>query len=240
MSVLKKWIRFCIGIIVGVIATLSYQEISSEKERSSFPIIEREGYTLAYDTRGKIPLWTCEHLTLESLSKNADRTGIQFYEDEEIYKPHRSLLKDYAKSGFDRGHIVPAGDVRYSETALRETFSLSNICPQHSKFNRGIWKKLEEHVRSLVKEGEVLEVISGPLFLSHEGEDGKRLISYQVIGESEIAVPTHFFKVIQNGNESWSYVIPNEPSSEELDHYQFPIEKLEKISGIRFNIEASH
>ena len=165
--------------------------------------------------------------------KNVERAGTSFKEDPDLYKLHRSCLADYRKSGFDRGHIVPAGDERFSKTALSETFYLSNICPQHPQFNRGLWSKLENHLRSLVKTHGPLEVVTGPLFLSHE-EKGKRFVTYQVIGKSEVAVPTHFFKVAFAKDEIWAYLMPNAPSSKPLEDYRFPIDKLEKISGIRF------
>lgn len=233
MSVIKKSIRFFVGIVVGIISAVSYQQWDKKLELTGFPYLEKKGYTLVYDTRGKIPFWAYEHLTEESLQKNADRKGVHFHEDMEIYKPHQSCIKDYSKSGFDRGHIVPAGDGSFSKEALEETFSLSNICPQHPQFNRGVWKKLEEHIRTLVKQEGSLKVVSGPLFLPHE-KDGKRFVTFQVIGENEVAVPTHFFKVVQTSKETWAYVIPNGPAAEDIDSFRYPIDKLEKISGIRF------
>ncbi len=233
MSVMKKSLGFSVGIVVGIATAVSYQQWDKKLEPTGFPYLEKKGYTLVYDTRGKIPFWTHEHLTEKSLQKNVDRKGVQFHEDMEIYKPHRSCIKDYSKSGFDRGHIVPAGDESSSKEALEETFSLSNICPQHPLFNRGVWKKLEAHIRTLVKQEGALEVVSGPLFLSHE-ENGKRFVTFQVIGENEVAVPTHFFKVVQTSKETWAYVIPNVPATGDLDSFRYPVDKLEKISGIRF------
>ncbi|MCP5503785.1 MAG: DNA/RNA non-specific endonuclease [Chlamydiales bacterium] len=233
MYKIKKGLGFAIGAVVGAASVFSYQELDKKLQPTTFPILEREGYTLAYDTRGKIPFWTHEHLTKESLVKTAERSGMSFREDPDLYTRHRSSLSDYQKSGFDRGHIVPAGDERFSKVALAETFYLSNICPQHPQFNRGLWNQLENHLRSLVKTHGPLEVVSGPLFLSHE-EEGKKFVTYQVIGENEVAVPTHFFKVILSKEEVWAYVIPNQPIKGSLEDYRFPIEKLEKISGICF------
>lgn len=233
---MKRWkqtIGFLVGVVVGALSVIGYQELSHELKPMALPVIERKGYTVAYDTRGKIPYWTHEHLTAESLQKLAKREDASFQEDPDVYRPHRSCLADYKKSGFDRGHIVPAGDEGFSKEALQETFYLSNICPQHPKFNRGIWKALEEHVRTLVKTVGPVEVVSGPLFLSHE-EGEKRFVTYEVIGKNEVAVPTHFFKVIKTEEKRWAYVLPNKPLVGKLDDFVFPIERLEKISGIRF------
>ena len=233
MRLMRKGLSFAVGAVVGVASVFSYQELDKKLQPSTFPVFERQGYTIAYDTRGKIPFWTHEHLTKESLVKNTERSGMVFREDPDLYEKHRSTLSDYQKSGFDRGHIVPAGDERFSKEALAETFYLSNICPQHPQFNRGLWNKLENHLRSLVKTHGPLEVVTGPLFLSHEEKD-KKFVTYQVIGENEVAVPTHFFKVVLSKDEVWAYVIPNQPETGALDEYRFSVDKLEKISGICF------
>ncbi|MCB1116075.1 MAG: DNA/RNA non-specific endonuclease [Chlamydiia bacterium] len=235
MRKLKKGSSFIIGAAVGAASVFSYQQLDHKLHPTTFPVLEREGYTVAYDSRSKIPFWTHEHLTEQSLVKNVHRAGVPFQEDPDLYSLHKSTLADYLKSGFDRGHIVPAGDERFSKTALAETFYLSNICPQHPQFNRGLWNHLENHVRSLVKTHGPIEVVTGPLFLSHEEEEGRRFVTYQVIGANEVAVPTHFFKVVLAKEGSWAYVIPNEPVKGELKTFQIPIETLEKISGIRFN-----
>ncbi|MCB1110875.1 MAG: DNA/RNA non-specific endonuclease [Chlamydiia bacterium] len=232
MGILKKSFGFSVGVAVGIASAVTYHNWDKELHPTSFPILERKGFTLAYDTRGKIPFWTHERLTAESLAKKADRQEVSFYEERDIYAPHRSRLKDYSKSGFDRGHLVPAGNQTFSKEGLKETFSLSNICPQHPQCNRGVWKKLEESIRRLVVQEGALEVVSGPLFLSHE-ENGKRYVTYQVIGENEVAVPTHFFKVVQTARQAWAYVIPNAPVSGELETFLFPLDQLEKISGIQ-------
>ena len=226
---------FSVGLVVGAATLFSYQRLDSKHHPTAFPVMERKGYTIAYDSRGKIPLWTHEHLTEDSLAKAAERKGISFCEDPHLYGPHRSTLDDYAKSGFDRGHIVPAGDVRFSKEALKESFYLSNICPQSAGCNRGLWLQLEKYARFLVVDEGELEVITGPLFLPQEDVDGKRFVTYQVIGKNDVAVPTHFFKVIKSVKNTWVYVIPNAPTSGVLDDYKFSLDELERVSGIRFD-----
>ncbi|NGX50866.1 MAG: Nuclease [Chlamydiae bacterium] len=230
-----RGLGFSVGLVVGAASIFSYQMMERSNRPTALPILEREGFSLAYDTRGKIPFWTHEHLTSESLVKVADRKGVEFREDPDLYGPHRSSLGDYAKSGFDRGHLVPAADLRFSEEALKESFYLSNISPQHPDCNRGLWAELERSTRQLVKVEGPLEVVTGPLFIPHEGKDGKRYVTYQVIGKNDVAVPTHFFKVIKSATKCWVYVIPNASVSGDLESYKFSLEKLEQISGIRFD-----
>lgn len=228
-----RGLGFSIGVVIGAASLFSYQALGKGQHPTAFPVLERKGFTLAYDSRGKIPLWTHEHLTKESLAKNSPRDRHQFQEDPDIYPPHRSTLADYAKSGYDRGHVVPAGDVRYSDEALKESFYLSNICPQNATCNRGIWGQLEKKVRELLATEESLDVITGSLFLPHDEADGHRYVTYRVIGKSDVAVPTHLFKVIKGKTKTWAYVIPNGPVTGALEDFKFSLDELERVSGIQ-------
>ena len=232
---------FFFGSIFGVAVILffSFSKGKDPAQLISFPIHIREAYTVACDTRFKIPFWTKEHLTKQSLSKVADRDKMDFFEDEDLFPCHRSSLQDYKGSGFDRGHIVPAADARFNEQALKETFKMSNSCPQNPKFHRGFWARLEKHIRTIANRYDYVDVISGPLFLPVE-EAGKKWVKFEVIGENDVAVPTHFFKFVsasKNGQlERWAYVVPNEPIAKDalFEGFLFSIEKLERVSGIVF------
>jgi len=229
----RKSLGFFLGLIVGGTATFVYENTGQHSLPSSFPVMERQGYTVSYDTRAKIPYWTYEHITKESLKNNADRNSMEFTEDPDIHTPHRSQLADYHQSGFDRGHNAPAANVRFSKEALQETFFLSNVSPQHPQLNRGLWAKLEKTIRILASETDWVNVTTGPLFLAHDEADGKRYVTYQVIGKNDVAVPTHFFKVIETPERTWAYVVPNGPINGTLNDYLFSIQELEKPSGIR-------
>jgi endonuclease G len=178
-----------------------------------------------------------EYLTEESIQKNFDRKGINFKEDVAVASIIRSQLSDYKGSGFDRGHICPAGDCTYSKEALEDTFYLSNMCPQVPNFNRGKWKELEQYVRSLLTEYMSLEVISGHLYVAHSEPNGKRVVSYQVIGENDVAVPTHFFKIVRSKDKTWAWILPNESIDKDvpLEDFEVTVQKIEKLSGIIFN-----
>lgn len=205
-----------------------------------YPIFKQKGYTFAYDGRAKVPLWTYEQITEKHLIQKAPRRGMHFYENQKIYPPHRSTLTDYYHSGYDRGHMVPVRDQQGSEEHLKETFLLSNVCPQNSEFNRGFWKKLEEHARKQLKGNESIEVISGPLYLPIE-EDGQKIVKYPVIGENQVAVPTHFYKVMlvhskKNKERIYSYIVPNLPIDIKMgvEEYEVSLLDVEKASGLIF------
>ncbi|GAA5847556.1 hypothetical protein JCM9279_005293 [Rhodotorula babjevae] len=166
-------------------------------------LLVRQAYTAAYDRRNKIPAWTAEHLTAASLqSGGGDRQMARFVEDEAVPELFRAKLLDYFKSGYDRGHMVPAADAKQSQTAMAETFLLSNIAPQVGEgFNRHYWAYLEAFCRNLTKSFDDVYVFTVPLFLpKRDGRDGKWRVSYEMIapqgGAPTIAVPTHFAKVI--------------------------------------------
>lgn len=108
-------------------------------------LLVRQAYTAAYDRRNKIPAWTAEHLTAASLqSGGGDRQMARFVEDDAVPEMFRARLLDYFKSGYDRGHMVPAADAKQSQAAMAETFLLSNIAPQVGEgFNRHYWAYLE-------------------------------------------------------------------------------------------------
>lgn len=208
---------------------------------SYFPLLERKGYSLVYDGRNKIPLWTQTHLTRENVSGRID-TRPSFREDDAIYDLHKSTNEDYEHSGFQRGHMVPDADRDNTMDILKETYLYSNACPQLGAFNGAIWARLEQHIRDLVMEYgyDSVDVITGPLFLPHEEEDGKRYVKYQVIGDNDVAVPTHFFKVVHANYDSnvdtWVYILPaHGQGSDDLNDYIESMDKIEKASGLIFN-----
>jgi len=156
-------------------------------------ILHKEGYTLVWDTIKKVPKYTHERLTKASLIPNASREGLQFKRDLEIPVGNRSENNDYTNSGFQRGHQAAAGNATFSIPAMLDTFLYSNVAPQCSKLNQGKWKTYENRIRTLVNSSEVVEVFTGPMFLATQWADGKKRVSYEVIGPNEVAVPTHFF-----------------------------------------------
>ncbi|NGX50950.1 MAG: Nuclease [Chlamydiae bacterium] len=231
------------SFLIGAALFCSHLQLEAISYPSSFPLIERKGYSVVYDGRNKIPLWTQEHLTYENVSGKIDRR-LKFKVDRDIYHLHRSNDADYAGSDYQRGHMVPDADRDNTMEILRETYLFSNACPQPGHFNGGIWARLEQFVRDLVTKDdydyESVDVITGPLFLPQIEADGKRYVKYEVIGDNDVAVPTHFFKVIhafqQDSVETWAYIIPSENyESSDLNDYVESLDKVEKVSGLIFN-----
>ncbi|XP_032644956.2 nuclease EXOG, mitochondrial [Chelonoidis abingdonii] len=155
-----------------------------------------------------------------------------------------AVNEDYVGSGWSRGHMAPAGDNKYSTQAMAETFYLSNIVPQNYKNNAGFWNRMEMYCRELTERFEDVWIVSGPLTLPQTGDDGKKRVTYQVIGQGDVAVPSHLYKVILARRSRTSseplvlgaFVVPNDPIgfSHQLPEFQVHIEDLEKMSGLVF------
>ena len=202
--------------------------------------------TSAFDRRTRNPMWVAEHITPASLSiKGGDRRHSQFTEDEKIPVKFRAKLHDYFRSGYDRGHQVPAADAKWSQEAIDQTFLLSNMCPQVGDgFNRDYWAHVEDFCRRLTHDYPSVRIVTGPLYLPRRESDGKWRVSYEVIGNPpNVAVPTHFYKVIfaedgkTGGNVSLgAFVLPNAPIANDkpLIDFEVPVEAIERASGLEF------
>ncbi|KAL4878929.1 hypothetical protein BJY04DRAFT_194931 [Aspergillus karnatakaensis] len=202
----------------------------------------------AYDRRTRNPSWVAEHITPASLLlKNADRKHSTFFEESTIPPLFRAKLADYFRSGYDRGHQVPAADAKWSQEAMDGTFSLANMCPQVGEgFNRDYWAHFEDFCRNLTKKYPSVRIVTGPLYLPHRDADGKWRVNYEVIGTPpNVAVPTHFYKVVyaEEGPGSaagkvalGAFVLPNAkiPNDKRLAEFEVPIEALERASGLEF------
>ncbi|KDQ13148.1 hypothetical protein BOTBODRAFT_33762 [Botryobasidium botryosum FD-172 SS1] len=210
-------------------------------------IITRKAYVAGYDRRLRHPSWTAEHLTASSITRSpgggGDRGNSTFKEDELIPVPFRARLADYFRSGYDRGHMVPAADAKSSQEAMDETFFLTNIAPQvGAGFNRHYWAYLEEWCRRLTGTFADVYVFTVPLYLPRQNAEGKWHVNYEVIGNPpNVAVPTHFAKVVlgskQPGGADVSlgaFVLPNAiiPDEAPLESFAVPVETVERAAGL--------
>lgn len=210
-------------------------------------IATRSALVSSYDRRLRNPHWVVEHITPASLAqRNGDRKHSVFAEDAAVPDPFRARLKDYARSGYDRGHQVPAADCKWSQTAMDETFYLSNMCPQVGDgFNRDYWAHLEDFCRRLTDRYPSVRIVTGPLYLpKRDPADGKWYTRYEMIGNPPaVAVPTHFYKVIfaedgrVGGNVALgAFVLPNAPipNTKPITDFEVPLEAVERASGLEF------
>lgn len=204
-------------------------------------------FVLSYDRRLRSPSWVIEHMTPEKLKDRelTNRNRSRFYEDPAIHEYFRAKNVDFTNSGYDRGHMAAAANHKLSQEDLDQTFAYSNISPQVPEFNRGGWEKLERYVRYLAKRSKELYVVTGPLYLPLKARDGNLYVTYRVLGNNHISVPTHHFKVIlyetkDNRMALEAFLMPNDNKMDEsisINDYRVPISRLdiiERSSGVIF------
>ncbi|PQE08191.1 mitochondrial nuclease protein [Rutstroemia sp. NJR-2017a WRK4] len=207
----------------------------------------RHALISSFDRRLRNPSWVAEHITPASLAlQNGDRKHSYFVEDPSVPEKFRGKLKDYSRSGYDRGHQVPAADAKWSQEAMNDTFFLTNMCPQVGEgFNRDYWAHFEDFCRRLTTRYPSVRIVTGPLYLpKRDPTDGKWRVTYEVIGNPpNIAVPTHFYKVIfaEDGTTAGpvavgAFVLPNAviPNEKPLTDFEVPVEAVERASGLEF------
>ena len=147
-------------------------------------IIRHTGYTVSYNKELKLPNWVSYELTREE-TKGKEKRNNRFIADP-LVKGIIATNADYARSGYDKGHMAPAADMKWSPQAMKESFYFSNMCPQHPQLNRRGWKNLEEKIRDWAIADSAIIIICGPIITKQP----------KTIGKNKVAVPQQYFKVI--------------------------------------------
>jgi len=188
---------------------------------------QKRYYALEYSEEYEQAVWVYYKLTKEETQGEAPRKSY-FKEDKEIPTGSQSI-QDYVGTGYDRGHLVPAADMRMTEESMKESFLMSNMSPQNPGFNRGIWKKLEEQVREWAVINTEIYVISGPVFIEEKPK---------TIGQNNVAIPDYFFKVILDYMEpeikAIGFILQNAPLDGVLQEYAVTPRYIEGLTGLDF------
>lgn len=182
-----------------------------------------DNYAIMHSGVTMSPLWSAEHLTRVNLlsAKGLERRN-SFHHEEQLPASERAELKDYARSGLDRGHMAPNADMP-TESAQWQCFSLANMIPQDPDNNRNLWAAIESSVRTMAKNSGDLYVISGPLYL---GSTLRRL-------NGRVFVPTNMYKIVYDPRtkRGAAYYVSNEEGEE---WQVMSINQVEKLAGINF------
>lgn len=189
-------------------------------------LISHLAYTLSYKEQHEQAEWVAYFLCRSRCVKVAGRENT-FREDPAV--PTGSARNsDYAKSGYDRGHLAPAADMSWNPVAMKESFYFSNMSPQRPGFNRGVWKTLEEQVRDWAEIYDTLLIVTGPVLRS----------GLPAIGASGVSIPEYYYKVIldddRNHPRGIAFLMPNQPSDKLLQEFVVSIDSLEILTGINF------
>lgn len=208
---------------------ISHLEIPTLDEQRQEQVIEHIGYTVSFNPEWNIPNWVAYELSAEEVDGVEERNN--HFVPDPMVKGDPVVTKDYSNSGYDRGHMAPAADMKWSAQAMRESFYMTNMCPQNHNLNAGDWKVLEEQVRSWAGKYDHVWICCGPIVSD----------ASHTIGEvRKIVVPQSFFKVVlRQKDDSWAgiaFMMANRPRDGKwtLGHYAMSIEDMEIITGINF------
>lgn len=194
---------------------------------ASDEIVKHTAFTLCYLEKEEQAKWVAYHLTAQMCGHGGEERTDNFREDPAV-PTHSAVPDDYKRSGYDRGHLCPAGDMGWSPKTMSESFLMSNMSPQVPGFNRGIWKYLESDVRQWA-------VANGDIYVVTAGVPENNL---PVIGADHVAVPRYYYKVVLDVHppeyKAIGFVVPNEASKESVFHYAVSVDSVEKLTGIDF------
>lgn len=222
-----------------------YQAVAMPFERgddadSRETIVCRRGYVLSYDAATHDPDWVMELLTPQELRGTAQRSD-NFTQDPLLGKAD-AQESDYKGSHFDRGHQAPAGDSKFNQAVMDQSFFFSNMAPQVGiGFNRGAWKFLEENVRAWIACGghDKLFVFTGPIYST----DART----PTLGPDKVSIPTAFFKIVYDpaSDRAVGFVLPNAKIGStipDLQKFVKPIAEIETDTGLDFfrGFDARH
>ncbi|RLT76508.1 DNA/RNA non-specific endonuclease [bacterium J10(2018)] len=189
-------------------------------------IVGYEGMLVSFNKDAHVPNWVAWELTADEVAGTVPRAK-DFLVDNSV--EGCALPKDYSYSGYDRGHMAPAGDMKWSETAMQQSFYMTNICPQNNDLNSGAWMRLEEKCRTWALADSAIMIVAGPV-LSDE--------LTETIGDTGVAVPRRFFKVIlspyANPPRGIAFIMDNGKVSGGMQAASVTIDEVERITGHDF------
>ena len=189
-------------------------------------IVAHAYYTLSYAEAHEQAEWVAYELSEKHLTKD-DRKRPYFVKDRQV-KSKSADWRNYKKSGYDRGHLCPAGDRRFTYDAYHETFLTSNISPQNHEFNAGVWNSLEQKVRFWADKYKGVYVVTGGVLKG----------GLKTIGDERVSVPDEFYKIVMDASDgkvkAIAFLIPNKNTNKSFYDYVTTIDAIEKKTGIDF------
>lgn len=189
-------------------------------------VIHHNFYSLSYSEAHEQAEWVAYELTKAQV-RNSDFKR-PYFEVDPAVKTKSAHWRNYKKSGYDRGHLCPAGDREFSKAAYEETFYTSNISPQRHDFNAGVWNRLEQKVRYWAKKYNGVFVVTGGVLEDNIG----------TIGDEKVTVPESFYKIIYDrsgGKDRMiAFLMNHHESSKPLYSFVTSVDQIEKLTGIDF------
>jgi endonuclease G len=236
-SVVLFWVL--IAILFGLFSAFIFlnegvkAEVVSQKKTFDYlptsttnQIVKHDYYTLSYNEKCEQAEWVAYELKKSYVrSSNFDRP--YFIEDSKV-KTGSADWRNYKKSGYDKGHLCPAGDMEFAINAYNDTFFTSNISPQLHDFNGGVWNRLEQKVRYWATKYDGIYVITAGILQPN----------LKTIGQEQVLVPNYFYKILlDNSNGQYkmiAFLVPNAKSNKPLYEFVVSVDSIEKMTGIDF------
>ena len=190
---------------------------------SNGEVVEHTYYSLSYLEEHEQAEWV--HYKLNSTMLKGEIPRKKNYTIDRKVSTGSAKTSDYTNSGFDRGHLVPAADMKMDFTSVKEAAYMSNISPQKPKFNNGVWSRLEKRIRLRAKKSELYITTGGVL----SPADLKK------IGKNNVSVPDQFYKIIYDvkNQKMFAYLMPNK-KIESREKHVVTVDSIEALTGIDF------
>ena len=255
---MKKYIPICVLVVVFValkyanttdtddtpIEQVVTEQTSAEPTDLVYPdlleqpvlgcddnIINHTGFTLSYNDKTNCPNWVAWQLTAEEVATLAAQRSNDFRGDPEVARSHRVETYDYKNSGYDRGHMCPAADMKWDATAMSDCFYMSNICPQEPTLNQRWWEHVESACRRWAEREGCVYVCCGPLY--------KKSVRVRYIGQQvRVRVPDGFFKVVlslrRGAEKAIGFIYSNTEERQTMADAASAVDEVEALTGYDF------
>ncbi len=219
----------------------SLDEIGLPARQPGDELVRHAAYTLAYAEKFEQARWVAhiipQDVTMGTVFRTNDfrpdekvSTGSATEADYFLKKLKADSAWDYDGFGYDRGHLAPSADFRWSKTALSESYYYSNMSPQLADFNRGAWGDLEDAIRGYLytNTNTELYVVTGPVL-----KDGLAVIER---GIHKVTIPQQYFKVVLDltNKKAIGFLMPNEAITKPLKSFAVSINSIEALTGLNF------
>jgi endonuclease G len=193
----------------------------------------RQMYVVEHSPTRHTPYWSAEHLIGSQQSIEEPRINA-FKADPDLPANESAKPSDYARSGYDKGHMSPVGDMHQNTSAMLESFYMSNMVPQVPGNNRDGWRAIEIYAREMSQARGDIYVITGPVYLPTDDK---------VIGSTHVRVPGYLYKIMYDphSNAILSFMVPNIPfTQQDIPKYISRIQIIENATGINFFPNLTH
>lgn len=241
-AIVVSWVAMVAVVLFVLLRHLAVDELDDQRKRASAEYVAElqvvklpdgmpdkrlayRGFTVHFNPELHIPNCVVYELTASETEGSVPRFG-SFETDSAVAGCANPW--DYTLSGYDRGHMIPAGDLRWDSLAMRESFKMTNVCPQTRALNSGGWTKIEDKIREWAVRDSALIVVTGPVITR----------GMKTIGDSHVAVPTAFFKVVlapfATPTRAIGFVMPNKAANGPLKKYAVSVDEVERRTGIDF------